>query len=76
MTIPCYIGDERSDMRGIKPGWYGIDDDRQPLSGTFSEHRGMHHENHTADDRASGAQAAGLNHFLAKIRTLGRRQKV
>jgi len=58
-------------VHGIKPDWYGIDDDRQHLRGTFSEHRGMHHKNHTADDRAGGAQAAGLNHFPAKIRRWG-----
>ena len=27
MTIPYYIGEDRSDMRGIKPGWYAIEDD-------------------------------------------------
>jgi len=35
MTIPYYIGDDRSDMRGIKPGWYGIDDDGNLSSGPF-----------------------------------------
>ena len=35
MTIPCYIGEDRSDMRGIKPGWYAIEDDGNLSSGPF-----------------------------------------
>jgi hypothetical protein len=27
MTIPYYISEDKSDMRGIKPGWYGMEDD-------------------------------------------------
>ena len=26
MTIPHYINEDRSEMRGIKPGWYAMDD--------------------------------------------------
>jgi hypothetical protein len=79
MTIPYYIGEDRSDMRGIKPGWYAIEDDDSLSSGPFSSVEGMHHENHAADDRADGAQVAsraGLNHFPTKMRRWGRRQKV
>jgi len=36
MTSPYYIGDDRSDMRGIKPGWYAIEDDGNLSSGPFS----------------------------------------
>ena len=36
MTIPYYIGEDRSDMRGIKPGWYAIEDDGNLSSGPFS----------------------------------------
>ena len=36
MTIPYYIGEVRSDMRGIKPGWYAIEDDGNLSSGPFS----------------------------------------
>ena len=35
MTIPYYIGEDRSDMRGIKPGWYAIEDDGNLSSGPF-----------------------------------------
>jgi len=76
MTIPCYIGDERSDMRGIKPGWYAIEVDGNLSSGPFSSleeclTRITQHENHTADDRADSAQSAtraGLTHFPTKVR--------
>ena len=36
MTAPHYISENKSDMRGIKPGWYGIEDDGNLSSGPFS----------------------------------------
>jgi hypothetical protein len=36
MTVPHYIGESKSDMRGIKPGWYAIEDDGNLSSGPFS----------------------------------------
>jgi hypothetical protein len=36
MTIPYYIGEDRSDMRRVKPGWYAIEDDGSLSSGPFS----------------------------------------
>jgi hypothetical protein len=36
VTAPHYISENRSDMRGIKPGWYGIEDDGNLSSGPFS----------------------------------------
>jgi len=36
MTAPHYIGENKSDMRGIKPGWYAIEDDGNLSSGPFS----------------------------------------
>jgi len=38
MAIPHFISDDRSDMRGIKPGWYAVDDDGSLSSGPFSTH--------------------------------------
>jgi len=38
MTIPYFINDDKSDMRGIKPGWYAIDDDGNLSSGPFFSH--------------------------------------
>jgi hypothetical protein len=35
MSIPHYINQDKSDMRGIKPGWYAIDDDGNLSSGPF-----------------------------------------
>lgn len=35
MTIPYYIGEDRSDKLGIKPGWYAIEDDGNLTSGPF-----------------------------------------
>ena len=36
MTIPHYVNEDKSDMRGIKPGWYGMEDDGNLSSGPFS----------------------------------------
>jgi hypothetical protein len=36
MTASHYINENRSDMRGIKPGWYAIENDGNLSSGPFS----------------------------------------
>jgi hypothetical protein len=36
MTAPHYVGENKSDMRGIKPGWYAAEDDGKLSSGPFS----------------------------------------
>ena len=38
MTIPHYFNEDRSEMRGIKPGWYAMDDAGKLSSGPFSSH--------------------------------------
>ncbi len=60
MIIPHYINENKSDMRGIKPGWYAI---FQP--------RRMRQENHSADEGADGFEVgtwAELKHFATDIR--------
>jgi hypothetical protein len=36
VTAPHYISEDKSLMRGIKPGWYAIEDDGNISSGPFS----------------------------------------
>ncbi len=36
MTHSHYINETKSEMRGIKPGWYAIEDDGNLSSGPFS----------------------------------------
>ena len=36
MAVPHYVNKHKSDMRGIKPGWYAMDDDGNLVSGPFS----------------------------------------
>jgi hypothetical protein len=36
MTAPYYMSETKSDMRGIKHGWYAIEDDGTLYSGPFS----------------------------------------
>ena len=38
MTIPHYINEDRSELRGIKPGWYAMDDAGKLSSGPFCSH--------------------------------------
>ena len=38
MAVPHFINDDRSEMRGIKPGWYVVEDDGNLSSGPFSSH--------------------------------------
>jgi len=35
VTALHYISENKSDMRGIKPGWYAIEDDGNLSSGPF-----------------------------------------
>ena len=35
MSVPHYINEDKSDMRGIKSGWYVIADDGNITSGPF-----------------------------------------
>jgi hypothetical protein len=36
MTAPYYMSETKSDVGGIKQGWYAIEDDRTLYSGPFS----------------------------------------
>jgi hypothetical protein len=36
MTSPQYISEDKSEMRGIKHGWYAMEDDGNLSSGPFS----------------------------------------
>jgi hypothetical protein len=36
VIIPRYISEAKSDMRGIKHGWYAMDDEGNIVSGPFS----------------------------------------
>jgi hypothetical protein len=36
VTAPHYISENKSDMRGIKSGWYAIENDGNISSGPFS----------------------------------------
>ena len=36
MTIPYYVNEHTSDIRAIKPGWYGMESNGKLSSGPFS----------------------------------------
>ena len=35
MTIPHYVNEDQSDIRAIKPGWYGLESNGKLSSGPF-----------------------------------------
>ena len=35
MTVPHYINEHQSDIRAIKPGWYGVENNGKRSSGPF-----------------------------------------
>jgi hypothetical protein len=36
MTVPYYVNENQSDIRAIKPGWYGLERNGKLSSGPFS----------------------------------------
>ena len=50
MTIAHYINENKSDMRGIKCGWYAMEDDGKLSSGPFSSHEECLHNIYSADE--------------------------
>ena len=79
MTVPCYISENKSDMRGIKHGWYAIEDDGNLSSGPFPSFEACVTK---ISQPANGTMApklqrrAELNTVSTGIRRLGRRQEV
>ena len=59
MTVPYYMSETKSDMRGIKHGWYAIEDDGTLYSGPFP----------------SFEECARENHIFTDIRRWGRRRR-
>ena len=53
MTVPHYISENKSDMRGIKHGWYAIEDDGNLSSGPFPSFEDAS-QNQSADERDDG----------------------
>ena len=35
MTVPHYVSENKSDIRGVKPGWYAIDNIGTFVAGPF-----------------------------------------
>jgi hypothetical protein len=48
MTIPYYIAEAKSDLGGIKSGWYAMDHDGNLLSRPFFQPSDMRRERHSA----------------------------
>jgi hypothetical protein len=53
MTVPHYINEHQSDIRAIKPGWYGGGEQRQALVRPVSKSREMPHWDHSGERQFS-----------------------
>jgi hypothetical protein len=58
MAIPHYVNENRSDMRGIKPGWYAEEDDGSLSSGPFSSRDECLSRGHSANERIDPVKVA------------------
>ena len=65
-----YISENKSDMRGIKPGWYAIEDDGNISSGPFASRQECVKRitQPTNGAMASVATKPELKHFATGIR--------
>ena len=71
MTAPYYMSETKSDMRGIKHGWYAIENDGELSSGPFSsleECIKRITQPTERDDGVLSRSAVGLKHFPTDIR--------
>jgi hypothetical protein len=57
MTIPHYINEDQSDIRAIKPGWYGLESNGKLSSGPFPNQE-KSHRNHSAEEQFSSIALA------------------
>jgi hypothetical protein len=60
MTVPHYINEHQSDIRAIKPGWYGVENNGKLSSGPYP--RGMPHRNHAGERQFSSIAVVGAGH--------------
>jgi hypothetical protein len=59
MTVPRYIDENESHMRGIQFGWYAIEDDGVLSSGPFSNREAVHSSHLGQAAAFDGAQFQG-----------------
>ena len=64
MTVPHYIGENESDMRGIQCGWYAIEDDGDLSSGPFSNREKCVRRIRIITQPTNGTRASKLQRLL------------
>jgi hypothetical protein len=71
MSTPHYINETKSDMRGIKPGWYAMDAGGKLSSGPFSSREDcLSRDAHTRKQfEAITAQTKELTEIAQKVTT-------
>jgi len=58
MIAPYYISENNSDIRGIKAGWYAIDNDGKLVSGPFSSREKCVEGKHSFNEPTNAVSAA------------------
>ena len=62
MTIPYYVNEHTSEIRAIKPGWYGHGEQRQALVRAVFKPGEMHHRNHSGEEQFSSIALVDAGH--------------
>ena len=58
MTVPHYVNEYTSEIRAIKPGWYGMESNGKLSSGPFSNQGEWPHRNHSGEEQSSSIALA------------------
>ena len=58
MTVPYYVNEHQSDIRAIKPGWYGMESNGKLSSGPFSNQGKCLTRNHSGEEQFSSIALA------------------
>ena len=62
MTIPYYVNEHTSDIRAIKPGWYGVESNGKLSSGPYPNRGEMPHRDHSGERQFSSIAVVGAGH--------------
>jgi hypothetical protein len=62
MTIPHYINEHQSDIRAIKPGWYGVENNGKLSSGPYPNHGECLTGIHSGERQFSSISVVGAGH--------------
>ena len=62
MTVPHYVNEYTSEIRAIKPGWYGMESNGKLCVGAVFKPGGMPHRNNYGEEQFSSIALVGAGH--------------